>query len=52
MTFTAFWVPPAVLLPLLAAALLHRYVEAPALRHGRTLARRGTSHGVAMTVAS
>lgn len=33
--FTALWLPGATLLPLLAAAWLHRHVEAPALRWGR-----------------
>ena len=36
----------AVLLPIAAAALLHRFVEAPALRWGRGLARGGTAYGV------
>ncbi|HEX3402394.1 MAG TPA: acyltransferase, partial [Acetobacteraceae bacterium] len=39
--FTALWLPGAVLLPLLAAWALHVVIEAPALRYGRTLARRG-----------
>jgi peptidoglycan/LPS O-acetylase OafA/YrhL len=40
MLFTALWLPAAALLPICAATLLHRYVEAPALRWGRTSARR------------
>ena len=39
--FSAFWLPGAVLLPLLAAWALHVVIEAPAHRYGRTLARRG-----------
>ncbi len=35
--FTALWVPTALVLPILAAAWLHRVVEAPALRAGRAL---------------
>jgi peptidoglycan/LPS O-acetylase OafA/YrhL len=37
--FTAVWVPAAILLPLGAAAWLHRHVERPAQRQGRLLAR-------------
>jgi len=40
--FTVIWLPAAILLPVAAAALVHRHVEAPALRWGRTLAQRGT----------
>lgn len=36
--FTALWLPAAVVVPIGAAALLHRYVEAPAQRWGRALA--------------
>ena len=36
--FTMLWVPAALVLPVLAAAWLHRLVEAPALRAGRALA--------------
>lgn len=36
--FTAVWLPAAALLPVLAAVGLHRWVERPALRAGRTLA--------------
>ena len=39
--FTAIWLPGAFLLPLLASAWLHRWVELPALEWGRTLALRG-----------
>jgi peptidoglycan/LPS O-acetylase OafA/YrhL len=38
--FTALWVPLAIGLPILAAAVLHVSLEAPALRRGRDLARR------------
>jgi peptidoglycan/LPS O-acetylase OafA/YrhL len=39
--FTALWLPGAVVLPVLAAWLLHEWIEAPTLRWGRALARRG-----------
>jgi peptidoglycan/LPS O-acetylase OafA/YrhL len=38
--FTAMWMPVAVVLPVLAAWWLHAWIEAPALRWGRALARR------------
>jgi peptidoglycan/LPS O-acetylase OafA/YrhL len=38
--FTALWVPGAVALPVLAAWWLHAWIEAPALRWGRAMARR------------
>jgi peptidoglycan/LPS O-acetylase OafA/YrhL len=38
--FTALWVPGAILLPLVAAWLLHANVEQPASRAGRGLSRR------------
>jgi peptidoglycan/LPS O-acetylase OafA/YrhL len=41
MLFTVLWLPTAVVLPIAAAALLHRFVEAPAQRWRRTLAHRG-----------
>ncbi len=41
--FTALWLPGAVALPVLAAWALHRWIEAPALRAGRAIARRGTA---------
>jgi peptidoglycan/LPS O-acetylase OafA/YrhL len=37
--FNAMWLPAAVLLPIAVAVWLHRHVETPALRWGRTLAR-------------
>jgi peptidoglycan/LPS O-acetylase OafA/YrhL len=37
--FTVLWLPAATLLPVGAAALLHRYLEAPAHRWGRRMAR-------------
>ena len=43
--FTVLWLPSAALLPLAAAALLHRAVETPAQRWGRTLTRRDAKHG-------
>jgi peptidoglycan/LPS O-acetylase OafA/YrhL len=45
MTFNAVWLPAAVLIPIGVAALLHRYVETPALRWGRAHAHDATSHG-------
>jgi peptidoglycan/LPS O-acetylase OafA/YrhL len=39
--FTAVWIPGAVVLPILAAWWLHAWIEAPALRWGRNVARRG-----------
>lgn len=39
--FTALWLPGAVVLPVLAAWSLHKWIEAPVLRWGRALARRG-----------
>jgi peptidoglycan/LPS O-acetylase OafA/YrhL len=42
--FTAIWVPGAILLPLAAAAWLHRSIEAPALQWGRALASARTTH--------
>jgi peptidoglycan/LPS O-acetylase OafA/YrhL len=41
MLFTLLWLPAAVVLPIAAAALLHRYVETPGQRWGRALAPRG-----------
>lgn len=38
--FTAMWVPAAVGVPIAAAIVLHVWLEAPALRWGRTVARR------------
>jgi peptidoglycan/LPS O-acetylase OafA/YrhL len=38
---TALWLPGAVVLPVLAAWLLHEWIEAPTLRWGRALARGG-----------
>ena len=35
MLFTALWIPGAVLLPILAAWWLHKWVELPAQRYGR-----------------
>lgn len=40
--FTVLWVPAAVVLPIAAAAWLHRSVETPALRWGRARAGRDT----------
>jgi peptidoglycan/LPS O-acetylase OafA/YrhL len=38
--FSLFWIPLSLLLPLIAAAWLHRWVEAPALDWGRRFAVR------------
>jgi peptidoglycan/LPS O-acetylase OafA/YrhL len=38
--FTLLWVPAAIALPLLASALLHTHLEAPARRWGRLVAQR------------
>jgi peptidoglycan/LPS O-acetylase OafA/YrhL len=38
--FTAIWIPGSLSLPILAAWLLHRWIEVPALRAGRALARQ------------
>jgi peptidoglycan/LPS O-acetylase OafA/YrhL len=48
--FTALWFPGAVALPLLAAWWLHEWVETPALRWGRSLARRGIPVAAPVTV--
>jgi len=38
--FTAFWLPAATLIPLAAAAALHRWIEQPALQWGRAAKER------------
>jgi peptidoglycan/LPS O-acetylase OafA/YrhL len=48
--FTVLWIPLSVGLPFLAAAWLHTYLEVPALRWGRGVARRLSSDQVAETV--
>jgi peptidoglycan/LPS O-acetylase OafA/YrhL len=45
--FTALWLPAAIALPVLAAWALHRWIEVPALRHGRTIARRSMTPAAA-----
>jgi peptidoglycan/LPS O-acetylase OafA/YrhL len=42
--FDAVWLPAAVLIPIGAAAVLHRYVETPSLRWGRVLAHGGAHY--------
>jgi peptidoglycan/LPS O-acetylase OafA/YrhL len=37
--FATLWLPGAVLVPLVAAAVLHRWIEVPAQRRGRAYAR-------------
>ena len=49
--FTVLWLPAALLIPIGAAALLHRYVETPAQRWGRTLAHRDARYGEATMTA-
>ncbi len=39
--FTLLWIPGSILLPIVAAWWLHVWIEAPALRRGRAVARRG-----------
>lgn len=39
-TFTVLWIPLAILVPIWAAAWLHRHVEAPGQQWGRGLVRR------------
>jgi peptidoglycan/LPS O-acetylase OafA/YrhL len=48
--FTLIWLPASILLPMLASICLHRYLEAPALRWGRAIARRMAASG--QTVAA
>lgn len=38
--FTVGWIPAAIVVPVVLSAGLHRWLEAPALRWGRRLARR------------
>lgn len=49
--FTAIWLPGAFLLPLLASAWLHRWVELPALGWGRRLAQQDAAHDRSRLVA-
>jgi peptidoglycan/LPS O-acetylase OafA/YrhL len=42
MLFTLLFVPAAIGLPILVSAVLHRYLEAPAQRWGRSAAQRST----------
>jgi peptidoglycan/LPS O-acetylase OafA/YrhL len=48
--FTLLWIPLSIGLPLLAAAWLHVWLEAPALRWGREFARRRSSGRGSATV--
>jgi peptidoglycan/LPS O-acetylase OafA/YrhL len=48
--FTALWIPVAIGGPVLVSAWLHVYLEAPALRWGRGVARRWTANQIATTV--
>ena len=36
--FTALWVPGALVLPIVASWWLHRWIELPAQRYGRSVA--------------
>ena len=49
--FTALWVPAAAVLPVLVAWALHEWIETPALRHGRTMARRSLATATAGSAA-
>ena len=51
LAFTLLWVPGAIALPVLAAVWLHRVVELPALRLGRTLVAARTAGGSAPVMA-
>ncbi len=44
--FDVLWLPASIMLPVGTAALLHRYVETPAQRWGRTLAKRAANPGL------
>jgi peptidoglycan/LPS O-acetylase OafA/YrhL len=48
--FNVFWIPLSIGLPLLVAAWLHAYLEAPALRRGREFARRLSARRAVATV--
>jgi peptidoglycan/LPS O-acetylase OafA/YrhL len=52
MAFDVVWLPAAVALPIGAAVLLHRYIEMPAHRWGRTLALRGIGLGATVGARS
>ena len=47
LAFDLVWLPAAVGLPIGAAAWLHRYVETPAHRWGRSLVQQSASHAAA-----
>jgi peptidoglycan/LPS O-acetylase OafA/YrhL len=49
--FAMLWLPGAAALPILVAWALHVWIETPALRHGRTLARRSMAVGAASVSA-
>jgi peptidoglycan/LPS O-acetylase OafA/YrhL len=51
LAFDAVWLPAAVVLPVGAAALLHRYVETPAQQWGRARARHGIGPQVTTVAA-
>ena len=50
--FTALWIPGAVVLPVLAAWWLHVWVEVPAQRYGRGMARAFISAGRTSSTAA
>ena len=50
--FTALWIPGAVVLPVLAAWWLHGWVEVPAQRYGRGIARAFISAGQTSSTAA
>jgi peptidoglycan/LPS O-acetylase OafA/YrhL len=49
--FTALWLPGAAALPVLVAWALREWIEIPALRHGRAMARRNMAPGVEVAAA-
>jgi peptidoglycan/LPS O-acetylase OafA/YrhL len=51
MIFNSIWLPASLLIPTGIAMLLHRYVEIPGLRWGRTVAHRGGGLGMAKIAA-
>jgi peptidoglycan/LPS O-acetylase OafA/YrhL len=50
--FTALWIPGAIVLPILAAWWLHIWVEVPAQRYGRGMARSFISAGQTTSTAA
>ena len=44
--FTSMWIPAAIAIPISVAALLHRYVETPAILWARARFSPGVRHGI------